>query len=90
MSERGDGVEQADVHVLPAARALARQQRQQDALEREHARGNVRDGHAQPHRRTVGRAGDAHESAFGLNHRVVARLRRAAAPSDRSRRSTRR
>ena len=58
------------------------------ALRREHAGDDVGDRHAEPERRAVGGAGDAHQAAFGLHHRVVARLAAAAVRSGRSRRSS--
>ena len=68
-----------DVHVLPLAGRVPREQRQQDPLGGEHPRDDVHDGDAEPVRRPVGGAGDAHEPALALEHRVVARLRRARA-----------
>ena len=53
---------------------VAREQRQRDPLRREHAGDDVGDGDAEPERRAVGGAGDAHQPALGLHHRVVARL----------------
>ena len=72
--QRRDGVEHADVDRLAAPRALARKERERDALRREHARDDVGDRDAEPHRGPVGGAGDAHQPALGLNHRVVAGL----------------
>ncbi len=56
----------------PLAGPLAREERGHHALRREHAGHDVRDGHAQPIGRAVAVAGDAHQAAFSLNHRVVA------------------
>ena len=42
--------------------------------DREHAGRDVGDRDAEPEGRTVGRAGDAHQAALGLHHRVVTGL----------------
>ena len=75
--QRRDRVEHRHVHVLPLAGRVPREQRQQDPLGGEHPRDDVHDGDAEPVRRPVGGAGDAHEPALALEHRIVARLRRA-------------
>jgi uncharacterized protein YggE len=75
--QRSDRVEHRYVHVLPVPGRVPREQRQQDPLSGEHSRDDVHDGDAEPIRRPVGGTGDAHEAALALEHRVVARLRRA-------------
>jgi hypothetical protein len=52
--ERRHGIEQADVHVLAAPGAAARDEREQQSLKREHAGRQIGDRHAEP---TDGRLG---------------------------------
>ena len=49
---------------------------------------DVGDRDAEPERRSIGRAGDAHQAAFGLHDGVVSRLLRIAARCGRNRRSS--
>ena len=72
--QRGDGVEHPDVDELPAARAVAGEERHRDPVGREHAGRDVRDGDAEPIPRPVVGAGDAHQAPLALQHRVVPRL----------------
>jgi len=67
-------VEHREVDLLPATGPLARDERHRDAVRGEHARHDVGNRHAEPERRAVGRARDAHQAALGLHHGVVARL----------------
>ncbi len=67
-------VQQRQVDMLPAAAARAGQQRGKNRLHAIHAGDQVRNGHAQFHRRAVGLAGNGHQAAFRLDHEVVARF----------------
>ena len=72
--ERDDAVEHADVNLLPASRALAREEGERDALSGQQPGNQVRDGDPDAIRRAVRVAGDAHQSAFGLDDGIVSRL----------------
>ena len=72
--QRDDAIQHADIHVLSPPGPIARIQREDDALSGQQAGDQIRDGDADAERRTIGRAGHAHEAAFRLHHRVVARL----------------
>src|SRR6185295_10155216 len=57
----------------PLSGALPAQEREDDALERGHPREHIRDRRADSKGRAVRRAGQAHQAAFALDDRVVAR-----------------
>src|SRR3989454_178043 len=66
-------LEQRGVHPLAAAGALALEQRDEDAVREEHARGEIGHGNADAHRALARPAGDRHEAAHALGDLVVAR-----------------
>src|SRR5437667_273487 len=66
-------LEQRGVHPLAAAGALALEQRDEDAVREEHARGEIGHGNADAHRALARQAGDRHEAAHALGDLVVAR-----------------
>jgi hypothetical protein len=77
--QRNRRIEHGEIDFLPSPGAFAREQRHRDTVGGEHARDDVDDRDAEAVRRAVGRAGDAHQPAFGLHDRVVSRLLRSRA-----------
>jgi hypothetical protein len=68
-----DRFEEARVHSLPLAGALARGEREEDAMHRVEAGADVGDGDPDPRRTGAGLTGDAHDPAHGLPEDVVPR-----------------
>ena len=73
VEHREHRLQQRRVHPLALARALALDQRDQDALRQEDARAEVGDRDADPHRPLARKAGDRHEAAHALGDLVDAR-----------------
>ena len=68
----GDALHERRLDALSLPGALAREQRQGCSLHGEHAAYDVGDRHAEPVGRTIGGSGDAHQTAFCLDDRIVA------------------
>src|SRR6267142_2480706 len=73
--ERQAGLEQRGVHALAAAGHAPRAHRAEDADEREEPRAEIRDRHADLHRRAALAAGGAHDAAHALRDQVIAAAR---------------
>ncbi len=86
--ERRHHVEHADLDLLAAAGALAREQRQRDAVGGRHAGDEIGDGVAHLDGRPVGKAREVHHAGLALHDEVVARPRGLGAalaePGDRA------
>ena len=69
-------IHQRQVDILPLTGLRAVVQGGKDTDRGIHSAHHVGDPHADLHRRTVGRSGQAHDPAVALRHEVIARLRR--------------
>ncbi len=74
-----------DVDLLALAGAMARVERRQDRVARQHAGADIDDRHAVFGRAAILLAADAHQAGLGLQDEVVARLRGLGAARCRSR-----
>ena len=66
------GIEHPDIDILPLAVDFARSQGRVDGDRGIHTGHEIGDGHASLHRHACGLAGHTHESAHGLDKRIVA------------------
>ena len=74
--ERERGLEERGVHALAAARDAPRAHRAENAEHAKRPATEIRDGHADLHRRAVVAARRAHDAAHALRDQVVAAARR--------------